>query len=445
MTNIALKSAFAPEQAIFDWGNAPVAPDARKAARTGAFTDNMKLPVHRWFRYSAGFSAEWVADIIRAEVPAEGWLFDPFAGSGTSLLAAQSCGLPSAGGENHPFVVRIAAAKLAWGADVGVFLDRAAMLLERARQQDDTPDHASPLLVKCYTPGALGQLEALRQAFAMEPEADPITALLWLAITAILRECSGAGTAQWQYILPNKSKAKVSAPFEAFARRVEMFAADMRWRQRELPSPAAISLKMADSRSLASFDDLRGQVSMVVTSPPYPNNYDYADATRLEMTFWRELSGWGDLQGKVRQRLIRSCSQHSAAEKLKLDELLASPLLQPIAAELSAVCRELAVVRETKGGKKTYHTMVAAYFDDLARTWHALRPLCSQDAKVCFVIGDSAPYGVHVPAEQWLARLAVAAGFAAPRFDKIRDRNLKWKNRKHRVPLQEGNLWLRGS
>ena len=26
----------------------------------GTFTDNMKLPIHRWFRYSAGFSADWV-------------------------------------------------------------------------------------------------------------------------------------------------------------------------------------------------------------------------------------------------------------------------------------------------------------------------------------------------------------------------------------------------
>ncbi|RFQ07677.1 DNA modification methylase, partial [Pseudomonas sp. ATCC 13867] len=27
-----------------------------RSARSGTFTDNMKLPVHRWFRYSAGFS-----------------------------------------------------------------------------------------------------------------------------------------------------------------------------------------------------------------------------------------------------------------------------------------------------------------------------------------------------------------------------------------------------
>jgi hypothetical protein len=27
-------------------------------------------------------------------------------------------------------------------------------------------------------------------------------------------------------------------------------------------------------------------------------------------------------------------------------------------------------------------------------------------------------------------------------FDETRKRNLKWKNRKHRVPLHEGRLWL---
>jgi hypothetical protein len=162
------------------------------------------------------------------------------------------------------------------------------------------------------------------------------------------------------------------------------------------------------------------------------------------MTFWREISGWSDLQSTVRNGLIRSCSQHTAAERLQLEGLLEADVVAPIRAELAAVCEELAKVRETKGGRKTYHTMVAAYFNDLARVWIALRPLCAAGADVCFVIGDSAPYGVHVPAERWLERLALAAGFSDPRFEKVRDRNLKWKNRKHRVPLQEGNLWLRG-
>jgi hypothetical protein len=88
--------------------------------------------------------------------------------------------------------------------------------------------------------------------------------------------------------------------------------------------------------------------------------------------------------------------------------------------------------------------MIAAYFCDLARVWATLRHLCAANARVCFVIGDSAPYGVYVPVDRWLGELAIAAGFVSYAFEKSRDRNTKWKNRKHRVPLKEGSLWVRG-
>ncbi len=55
--------------------------------------------------------------------------------------------------------------------------------------------------------------------------------------------------------------------------------------------------------------------------------------------------------------------------------------------------------------------------------------ICLQKgATVCFVIGDSAPYGVYVPVDEWLGRLAVAAGFKEFYFEKTRDRNVKWKD-----------------
>lgn len=59
-------------------------------------------------------------------------------------------------------------------------------------------------------------------------------------------------------------------------------------------------------------------------------------------------------------------------------------------------------------------------------------------------MGDSAPYGVHVPVERWLGELAIAAGFEDYSFEKTRDRNVKWENRKHKVPLHEGCLWVKG-
>lgn len=176
----------------------------------------------------------------------------------------------------------------------------------------------------------------------------------------------------------------------------------------------------------------------------YPNNYDYADATRLEMSFMREIRVWGDLQASVRRHLVRSCSQHVPEKAIDLRQVLAAPGLAPIRDELAPICEQLAKVRLTKGGNKTYHLMVACYFQDLALVWQALRRVCQSPCKVCFVIGDSAPYGVYVPVVQWLSKLAEAAGFHGCQFEKTRDRNVKWKTRKHRVPLLEGRLWVEG-
>lgn len=37
---------------------------AEKDERSGTFVDNMKLPIHRWFKYSAGFSVQWVENVL---------------------------------------------------------------------------------------------------------------------------------------------------------------------------------------------------------------------------------------------------------------------------------------------------------------------------------------------------------------------------------------------
>lgn len=432
------------QQSLFDLSAHTVLQkkNAAYSARSGTFADNMKLPVHRWYRYSAGFSAEWVEQLIRQLTPSS--VLDPFAGSGTTLLAAEAAGVRAFGYENHPFVAKIALAKSCWHQSTGNLFDSAKELLTAASKNQSPDMRVVPeLLRKCYTPEVLQQLYALRDAYhSRASHFDPeISKLLWLALTAILRSCSFVGTAQWQYVLPNKRKSKSSAPFPAFEQKISDMLEDMHFLQKtNCLSEAKVLLH--DARLIPEGIP-RNSIDLVITSPPYPNNYDYADATRLEMTFWGEIRGWCDLQDVVRQFLIRSCSQHATAEKLQLENLLADPSVESIRQELSNVCSELAEVRKTKGGKKAYHTMIAAYFCDLAKVFQALRPVCKTGGTVCLVIGDSAPYGVHVPVDVWLGKLALAAGFKSCSFEKIRDRNIKWKNRKHDVPLCEGHFWIK--
>jgi len=413
-------------------------------SRSGTFSDNMKLPIHRWFRYSAGFSAQWAETEMETRKK-NGTLsvLDPFAGSGTTLLAASSDQVRSVGFESHPFVYRIAKAKLNWDVDTLELKKRAEDLVAYAKTLKDYDlTTESPLLTKCFEPQALRSLESLKRSFLYKCEKeDKISELLWLAITSILRVCSSVGTAQWQYLLPNKKKAKTIEPVLAFEVKIAQIIEDIQYAKRNNWTSTS-EIVMTDARfPTHSSNEL---FDLVITSPPYPNNYDYADATRLEMTFWGEVKGWGDLHSAARQFLIRSCSQHSAKEKLTLDTLLNDEILNPILPELEKACRELEEVRKTKGGKKTYHTMAAAYFSDLGYVMKSLRSCCKEGSEMCFVIGDSAPYGVYLDVENWLGALALNAGFKSYSFEKLRDRNIKWKNRKHRVPLKEGRLWIKG-
>jgi hypothetical protein len=436
--------AYQPELFVEELDNALT--HARFNGRSGAFGDNMSLPVHRWYRYSAGFSADWVSSLIheRRAGASHYSVLDPFAGVGTTLLASEAAQVQSWGFETHPFIHRVATAKLRGiHCQLSHVRESFSDFLRRLPETvAELPSNVPLLLTKCYTTDSLAVLFAMRNLFLAEfDDKTPENELIWLTITSILRMCSGAGTAQWQYVLPNKSKRGVQHPLCAFQAKATDILQDVEYTQRNVWSSLS-EVILTDARNPLTNSQIT--VDAVITSPPYPNNYDYADATRLEMTFWGEINGWGDLQQAVRQHLIHSCSQHAAAERLGLDDLLAETVLDPIKDDLTKACKTLAEVRETKGGKKTYHTMAAAYFRDLGLVFRALRPICRSGSLLCFVIGDSAPYGVYLDVDTWLGELAVNAGFRTYSFEKIRDRNVKWKNRKHRVPLKEGRLWIEG-
>jgi hypothetical protein len=417
-----------------------VSPRTQVVGHTSNFLDNMRLPVHRWFRYSAGFSAEWVKCVVAERDNAQLRVLDPFVGSGTTCLACDEMGIPSYGLEAHPFVFRVAEAKLSYDADPERLISKAERAFAFARTAVAETKHYPEIIGRCYGLETLNYLDRFRQGVAVEQDDSPEADLLWMALVSSLRVVSEAGTAPWQYVLPGRRKTVPPSPELALNKAVQMIAADIRFMARRAKPLAKLCAD--DARKCESVPD--GWATLVITSPPYANNYDYADATRLEMAFLGEIRGWGDLQEKVRRHLVRACSQHVPPNAINLDEVLESPELLPIRDEILPVCRELSSVRLERGGKKSYNNMIACYFLDMAQVWRALRRVCAAPSEVCFVIGDSAPYGVYVPVIEWFGKLALAAGFGTWSFEKIRDRNVKWKNRKHRVPLCEGHLWVRG-
>jgi len=407
------------------------------------FSDNMSLPIHKWYRYTAGFSAVWANQLIRQEKEyGRTRIIDPFAGSGTVLLESEFEGVESIGIEAHPYIYKIAKTKLAWNYPVDKFKEGALSLLKKAKTKEITKTEYSKLIMSCFPLETIQKLEALKQTWYEVKQDAESKDFNWFIITSILRSTSPVGTAQWQYIQPNKIKSKVIDPFTAFEKKVNEMYVDMKRLQSRKINVVDSIIFNEDARNIKSIPD--GWGDLVITSPPYANNYDYADATRLEMTFWGDINGWSDLQDNVRKNLVRACTQHVSKLGSEIHEILSNEKLSSINNELMEVYLKLKEERLKHGGKKNYHLMIAAYFSDLADVFRSLRQKTSEGCLMCFVIGDSAPYGIYVPVDKWLGELALSAGFKSYSFEKLRDRNTKWKNRKHTVPLHEGRLWIKG-
>ncbi len=101
-------------------------------------------------------------------------VLDPFAGSGTVLVEAEEENVPSYGVESHPFVSRVAQAKITSGIEAEAFRSFAAGILKRA--QKVTPDVGGypDLIRKCYPDDILEGLDRLRKAWVDTPRSPAL-------------------------------------------------------------------------------------------------------------------------------------------------------------------------------------------------------------------------------------------------------------------------------
>jgi len=112
--------------------------------------------------------------------------------------------------------------------------------------------------------------------------------------------------------------------------------------------------------------------------------------------------------------------------------------------ELHGKVAQLSEARVHKGGKKSYDCMVAGYFNDMLlvieQVYRVLRP----GSDFVLVLGDSAPYSVYIPTDEYLARLGLGVGFSAWRVEELRVRGDKWREnpQRHKVKLKEVILTL---
>lgn len=419
----------------------------------GTFKDSRKAPIHRWFKYPAGYSYKFVDALIQYfGVSKGGWIYDPFSGTGTTIMVAKQQGLNGYGVEAHEFVHWVAKVKLHWEFDlkylitvINDLLQKIGLTIKQNIESVSTEGAFPELVYKCYHPTTLKELLLIRNFILEEVGDEHIQDLLKLGLTDTLREAAAAGTG-WPYIAPRKNleEQKHKPAFPIFRDIIYKMYDDLT----AMPSGDAVGEAfniLGDSRQRQDLDN--GQIDLALTSPPYLNNYDYADRTRLETYFWGLANTWKDITEQYRNKLMVAATTQVQRSLYNVESTLTSEIAK-IDSELYGFLQksvlELARLRTTKGGKKDYDLMVALYFNDLLEVIKETYRLLKPGGHFCLVLGDSAPYGVHIPTEDVVGRLGVGIGFEKYEYIQFRTRGGKWKAnpQRHDVALQEGVVIL---
>lgn len=125
------------------------------------FQDNMKLPLHRWYRYTAGFSGAWVGSLLeQGKREGRHKVIDPFAGSGTVMVESMLHGVDSYGVESNPYVYNIATAKLQWkDFDAKYLMHECLAVLRKARNMNIDKAEYPELISKCFPLETLQKLQ----------------------------------------------------------------------------------------------------------------------------------------------------------------------------------------------------------------------------------------------------------------------------------------------
>ena len=424
----------------------------------GTFKDSLRAPVHRWFTYPAGFSYKAVEHSFERFKIAKGMVvYDPFMGSGTTNVTAKSMGINSIGVEAHPFVYEIARAKMEWEVDrkeIRTFIHHLNASFESRYSTLTEADNFSlsdyfpELVLKCYKKDTLSKLLTLQKIYYDYEFRQKESMFFFVALTALLREISSAATG-WPYIAPKKEKTTSEdkdalLEFNALAMSMLDDLVNIK-RQADINCIRSKHRLIFGSSTDVSAHLSDESVDHVFTSPPYLNNFDYSDRTRLELYFWGLAKNWKDITDKVRSKLMTSATTQISRSNPKylLDEEIKTNSPE-IAQFIQEAANKLSELRKVKGGKKSYDLMVIGYFNDIYKIIKEVYRVLKPGSSALFVLGDSAPYGVHIPTDKLIGEIGCSIGFKSYSLEVLRKRGDKWKAnpQRHGVSLQESIVIL---
>jgi DNA modification methylase len=230
--------------------------------------------VHRLHPYLGKFVPQ-LAEVFLQRYARPGQLvWDPFAGSGTTLVEANAFGARAAGCDVSAFNCMLMRAKTAEYDPAGLLADVVTL---SAREKPGKPGASSPFIKKWFAPRSVAELAGFRNRIAGTAYPE-----LWQVVLS--RSARSARLARHDdldfpaepvrgeyFCHKHRRVCRPVGEAEKFLRRYVRDAVQRVQEFADVRSAESVSVLHGDAREL----DPPGPVDLVLTSPPYPGLIDY--------------------------------------------------------------------------------------------------------------------------------------------------------------------------
>ncbi|MEH2941293.1 DNA methyltransferase [Lachnospiraceae bacterium KK002] len=349
---------------------------------------------HGMFKYPCKFIPElpgWgIRTCARRE---EDIVFDPFSGSGTTLLEANLRGFHACGTEIDDIAKLIIKVKTTpLNKEQMKLLDEEFQrILDRTfrgngmcyRPEIDNLEH-------WFSPEVIAELGRMRICTETITE-QAVRDFFHLCMVSIIKKVSNADDTSPKPYVSNKVK-KIPPPVE------REFTSVFR-RYRQMVAELSAVEHLGTTRILAgdALDfSVPGGIGLAVTSPPYINAFDYGRTMRLE-NLWLGTLTEDSLREKKKQ-YVGTEKINAKEEDQRLDILEKSSLLKEYYGKIAVQDRKRALI-------------VKKFFEDMETNLKAVRSQMEPGGRYMIVIGNSTIRKVTVESWRVLEEIACTAGY----------------------------------
>ena len=398
-----------------------------------ASSHNKSLTIHRWANWIAGFSGEFahnaIAQFLPSTIPettpgqASFVVLDPFAGVGTTLVEANHLGLNSIGFEINPFAAMVCRVKL--GAE-GICLQELWDSLNGYEKFMESPPCGEPnscppagfkSRIPLFSPAVERKvLFTLDYLNGLTPQVRDIFRVAFASVMVDFSNYSyepslssrpGAGK-------PLVDDAEVGKILSA---KLSDMAVDIAGFQREASSREYRPHWQIHERSFFDAESCleAASVDLVVTSPPYMNNYHYVRNSRPQL-FWSGL-----VESPQELKRLETDNFGKSWQTVRNT----GPL--PLVPRLAGLEEEIAEIRGTNSDRGVYGgngwaNYVTAYMNDLDKFCALLAAILKPGGAAVVVVGNSIVQGREIKVEERLCEIAELRDLSVLSVAKLRER-----------------------